>query len=69
MQVQFLDFTCNNILISMMKDVNRFYSWPISVKELLYFPTMQICGSPVLNPLNSLVILFSIGNQSHCVMV
>ena len=41
MQVQFSNFACNNKLISMMKDANSFYSLRISVKELLYFPTMQ----------------------------
>ena len=29
---------------------------------------MKVYGSPVLNPLSSLVILFSIGNWGHCVM-
>ena len=33
-----------------------------------YVRTMEHSGSPVLNPLKSLVILFSIDNHSYCVM-
>ena len=33
-----------------------------------YVPKMEHSGSPVLNPLKSLVILFSIDNHSYCVM-
>ena len=29
---------------------------------------MQIHGSPVLNPLSSLVILVSVGNQGYCII-
>ena len=63
---QFPGFAHNNILISMMKDLCS--SYLCAFQQRTYFPTMQIYGSPVLNPLSSLVKLISICNKGHCVM-
>ena len=49
-----------------MKDLSS--SYLCAFQQRTYFPTKQIYGSPVLNPLSSLVKLISICNKGHCVM-
>ena len=48
--------------------MENFFLCSIFLAHFNYVPTMEHSGSPVLNPLRSLVILFSIGNHSYCVM-